>query len=170
VSGWPDRSIPAATAAATPSAMAAAVAGAIATSVTATAAAAVVAALPGGIPLPAMPVPSMLGIKAAAITHPCLLVTEPLTTSAAGTATAPRAAIPSFLPSLAPWGRVASSTAIATCAVRAAVAAAAAVALWAAGSVPVTPVAVTPGALPSGRVRSRIRGCWSFFRARCYLL
>ncbi len=82
VAGWLDRSIPAATATATPSAMAAAIAGAIAASVTATAAAAaaaVVAALPWGVPLPAMPVPSMLGIEAAAITHPCLfeLICEP---------------------------------------------------------------------------------------------
>jgi hypothetical protein len=79
VVGWLDRSIPAATATATPSAMSAAIAGAIAASVTTTAAAAaVVAALSGGVPLPAMPVPSMLGIEAAAITHPCLLVKKDL--------------------------------------------------------------------------------------------
>ncbi len=157
VACWLDRSIPAATATATPSAMAAAIAGTIAASVpTSAAAATVVAALPGGVPLPAMLVPSMLGIEAAAITHPCLLVKEPLTASAAGTAAAPRAAVSPLLPCLAPWGRVAASVAVTANTIAAAVAAAAAVALRAAGGSSITPVAITPGALPSWRMRSRI--------------
>ncbi len=167
--GWLGRSIPAATAAATPSAMAAAVAGTIAASITATATAAV-AALPRDVPLPAMPVPSMLCIESASVAHPCLLIKEPVTASAAGAADALRAAIPSFLPCLAPRGRVAPSAGIAACSIGAAasaVAAAAAIALCAAGGAPLAPVAIAPCALPSGRMRSRLH---SFFRTRCYLL
>ncbi len=65
-------SIPAATT--TPSAMATAVADAIATAIAATA----VAAFPGGMSLPALAVPVVFGVVAAALTHPWLVIEKHL--------------------------------------------------------------------------------------------
>jgi hypothetical protein len=144
--------------------MIAAVAGAITASITAsvaaTAAAAaitVVAALPGGVPLPATPVSIVLGVEAAAIAHPCPLVQTPLVAAAAGASAAPRAAVSTFLPCLAPLGREAATAAVSASTIVSTVAAASALALRAAGGSSIASVTVTPGALPSWRVSSRTR-------------
>jgi hypothetical protein len=159
------RSIPAATATAAPSAMLAAVSGAITASISASVAApaaattiTVVAALPGGVPLPVTPISTVLGVEAAAIAHPCPLVETPLVAAAAGASTAPRTAVSSFPPGLAPLGREAASAAVSASTIASTVAASSSLALRAAGGSSIAPVAVTPGALPSWRMRSRSRG------------
>jgi hypothetical protein len=55
----------------------------------------------------------VLGVEGTAITHPCLLLKERLTTATADAAATPWAAIPALLPCLAPRGRVSPSAAVA---------------------------------------------------------
>ena len=160
----PVLSVPAATAAAAPSAMLAAVSGAITASVTASVAAAaaaaaitVVAALPRGVPLPASPLSTVLGVETAAIAHPCPLVKTPLVAAAAGASAAPRAAVSSFPPGLTPLGWEAASAAVSASTIASTVAASSALAQRAAGGSSIASVAVTPGALPSWRMRSLAR-------------
>jgi hypothetical protein len=112
--------------------------------------------------LPALAVPVVFGVVTAALTHPWLVIEKQLTASVST-----RAAVPALLPCLASRSRISPTAAVATAAVAAA---AAAIPLWAAGGPTVAPLAVTPSALPSGRVRCRIRGCWCLFQGRCNLL